>query len=310
MSLNVPLSAYNFAVAGWNFFNQILPNPTSAPRMLATGLIVSAVALVLLAKISLLAGLTLTLGAYNLVNHSDLKAFAHAQKELEEKLQKFNTCTHDLNKTIQTIKDGFEISRLQKVEVVEHSLNLASVVPQIQNYLANVDTSADFLKKASEVFDSKLNQQETNLKRLEENILDNHFKITALQENFTLFQENTKYFYENIENFKKELLALETIKLKLEEAYFKIQNLQDEGRGNVENMNLTIRETASRLETVASSLEKISPLLGQIPAMEKRIGECWDISQRLRQEQQAPRVAPMQQFQQVVRTVSGNPYRR
>jgi chromosome segregation ATPase len=173
-----------------------------------------------------------------------------------------------------------------------------------------VDSSIESLKTTSSNFDSKLNKHESNFKLLDKTIEDSQKKIAAIQISNEKFEENTKSFQENIDVLKKELLTLESIKIQIKEVYTKIHELQDEGRNSVETMSSITRETASRLEAVASTLEQNFPLFSRIETMDKRLSECWELTQRIRQEQQAPRVAPAQQFQQVVRTAAGMQYRR
>jgi chromosome segregation ATPase len=307
MSVAPPISIFDFAKAGWNFFSQVTPKPTSVTRMVAIGMIVSAVALVLIAKISLVAGFALTLGAYTLVNHADLQACAEAQKALESKLR---YSSRDLDEILQNIKQDSQITRFQKGEVMEQSSNLGLIITQMQQYLDAVNASVESIKITSSSFDSKLNQHEGNFKLLDKAAEDSQKKIATLQISMEMFQENTKSFQENIDILKRELLNLESTKDQIQEVYNKIHELQDEGRNNAETLSGTIRETASRLEAVASSMEQNFPLLRRIESMDKRLSECWELSQKIRQEQQAPRMAPVQQFQQVVRTAAGMQYRR
>ncbi len=307
MSVTPPISISVFAKAGWNFFNHVTPKPTSATRMVAIGMIVSAVALVLIAKISLFTGLAVTLGACALVNHADLKASAEAQKELEAKLR---TGSRDLEEILQNIKHETQITRFQKGEFIEQSSNLGLVIAQIKQHSDALDSSIETLKTTSSNFDSKLNKHESNFKLLDKTIEDSQKKISAIQISNEKFEENTKSFQENIDVLKKELLTLESIKIQIKEVYTKIHELQDESRNSVETMSSITRETASRLEAVASTLEQNFPLFSRIETMDKRLSECWELTQRIRQEQQAPRVAPAQQFQQVVRTAAGMQYRR
>lgn len=277
--------------------------------MVAIGIIVSAVAMVLFAKISFLAGFALTLGAYTLVNHSDLKDFARAQKELEDKLVGFNTLSLELNNALENLKQESQTVKSEKEEIFRYSSELQSQLSQGQEYFTNINASIDSLIATSSILDARLNDQQVQFKTVDENIKQTEEKTATLERSVDLFRDNVRSFQDSVHVLGKELLDLGSLKDQIQELTIKTHNLQDDNRGNIESLNQTIIEITARLEVVSSNLEKTLPLFSQIQRMDQQLRECWEISQRLNQ-QQGPRMAPAQQFQQVVRSAQGLGYRR
>ncbi len=296
MSVTPPISISVFAKAGWNFFNHVTPKPTSATRMVAIGMIVSAVALVLIAKISLFTGLAVTLGACALVNHADLKASAEAQKELEEIRKNF--------------KEAQASSSSENHELENHVESFIKQVAELQESISQSKISAHELKQNILIIESKVNSHQeltdnfaTTVKKFEE-------KNVTLGDLVNSINSNLKNFMESSGDLKDQLSSLKRFREDLDAVNQQFDLLQREDRGNYENLSSSFLENAARLEAVTQRLEKFKPIEDRIESMDKRLSECWELTQRIRQEQQAPRVAPAQQFQQVVRTAAGMQYRR
>ncbi|MBM3196039.1 MAG: hypothetical protein FJZ62_04770 [Chlamydiae bacterium] len=309
MSAVSPISVPSFVVSGWNFFSKITPQPTSINRMVAIGIIVSAVAMVLLAKISFLAGFTLTLGAYTLVNHSDLKAFTRAQKELEDKLLSLNGGNRSILPANKDFKEVLSKLTTEDNLLIEDIRSITRQLPELQeNYITCLNLVQE-LQQNTDIVDSKLieslritDEVSAGLKLLEKKNLDLDAGLVAV------FKE-VGSFKEDLDAFKEKISSLSTVKTQFESVVQQIDLIQEVDRGNYENLNSSLLESSAKLELVTQKLEKFTSIDSQIQRMDQRLSECWEISQRFNQ-QQGQRMAPAQQFQQVVRSAQGLGYRR
>lgn len=309
MSTVSPISVPSFVVSGWNFFSKITPQPTSINRMVAIGIIVSAVAMVLFAKISFLAGFALTLGAYTLVNHSDLKDFARAQKELEDKFFTLNGGNHSILQANKDFKEGLSKLISEDHLLIEDIRSIARHLPELQERYIACSNLVQKLQQNTDIVDSKLNDSlritdevSARLKALEKKNLDLDAGLTAVFEEVGPFKED-------LDAFKEKISSLTTLKTQFESVVQQIDLIQEVDRGNYENLNSSLLESSAKLELVTQKLEKFASIDSQIQRMDQQLRECWEISQRLNQ-QQGPRMAPAQQFQQVVRSAQGLGYRR